>query len=145
MTSLTLQRRLIPLLWSNGGIEDSGNNRRTNKSRLQKNTHPILIRREAQPPLSHPPVCQLSPTLSSVSLSECVLLRLVEMRGTVFFAWPLDTDSNFLHFPDYTLSSIDGTFDSIQLKFFEICLRWQYFQFQRRAIRLFCSAEESLP
>lgn len=62
-----------------------------------------------------------------------------------FFSGPLDTDSNFFHFAENTVSSIDGTFDSIQLKFFEMCLRWQCFLFQSAALRLLCSVEESLP
>lgn len=62
MTSLTLQRHL--LLWAHTqqdrGIEDLGINSRTNKSRLQQNTHQILIRRESLL-LSLPVLCLQGP------------------------------------------------------------------------------------
>lgn len=94
-TSLMLQRHL--LLWArlqrDGGIKDSGINRRTNKSRLQQNTHQILIRRESLP-LSLPFLCSqgphpqpppsVSPSLTVCS-SDC---RSCE-EYSFFFSWAL--------------------------------------------------------
>ena len=94
MTSLTLRRYLI--LWAgvltcggDGGIEDLGNNRRTNKSRLQENTHQILIRKESLPlplPLPLPSL----PQLPLPSSSDCVCSSdWMRWEESSFFFWAL--------------------------------------------------------